>query len=200
MAGAGITRDTIRRHIGGSKMSKTTFYKALREELKTGDAHLYAEVVAQIAKAVRSGAAWAIQLCARNMPELAWDRYDKNGTPYIAKDGEGIKVQVNFKLPSREEPPVDVTPPNPYLGQSADYNKPAIEPPRQRQTTDSGAVYEEPRKPHPFDVDVPPRREPASPGPYDHLPKMYPPDHVDNTKPLGGGVWTGPPDPKGWMK
>jgi hypothetical protein len=53
-------------------------------------------------------------------------------------------LRISFVLPSKkpesEPPPIDVTPQRP-----ADYNRPALEPPRPRERTPFGAIFEQPK-------------------------------------------------------
>jgi hypothetical protein len=57
-------------------------------------------------------------------------------------------MTINFVVPTKKDvpPPIDVTPsPSPYEGQPADLSRPAIEPPRPRQQTPFGALWEKPK-------------------------------------------------------
>jgi hypothetical protein len=140
MAGVHMTADSIRRAID-HRMSKTTFYKAFRDELKTGSARIHGKVADKLMKAIDEGKPWAIQGALRNLPQFRWDQYGKviPHTPDIDIDNDFVRI--NFVTPSRKPEPVDVSP---YAGQAADLSRTAIEPPRDRTHTDFG-VYEAPR-------------------------------------------------------
>ena len=59
-------------------------------------------------------------------------------------------MTINFVVPSKREPapmPLDVTPPAYPADAQPDYTRPALEPPRPRQQTPTGAIWEAPPKP-----------------------------------------------------
>jgi hypothetical protein len=143
MAGLGMTTDSIRCVID-PRMSKTTFYRAFRDELQNGSAHMHALVASKLKQAVENGAPWAIMLSARNLPQFRWDRSGKDGL--VLPPGGGVDgIQISFVSPSKPAEPVDVTPPSPYPADAQpDYTRQAIEPPRQRERTAFGIV-EQPR-------------------------------------------------------
>ena len=194
MAGMHMTVTDIALAIG---VSRRTLYKYFRSELEAGSARLHALVTSQFYKALKAGAPWAVQVALRNL-QWKWDRYDKNGTPFIANNDKVDEIKITFVTPSRKDkpPPIDVTPPaSPYENGKPNYDMPAIEPPRPRAQTATGAIFEEPREAR--------KPEPDPDWPWPHLPKPMPPNPVDNR---GGGQGEPPSafgaksDPNGWMR
>jgi hypothetical protein len=126
-------------------MSKTTFYKAFRDELKTGSARIHGKVADKLMQAIDDGKPWAIQGCLRNLPQFRWDQYGKfiPHTPDIDTDNDFVRI--NFVAPAAKYGPAALAAQPAYPADAQpDYSKPAIEPPRERQHTDFG-VYEAPR-------------------------------------------------------
>ena len=151
MAGMGMRHEDICKVLGsGMKgrtgpMAKTCLHKYFRHELDGGMAILHFQIVRKFRDAIEAGQPWALMMALRNLPRFRWDRYDSKGMPFVAGDEEKT-IEVQFVLPSAKPqdqpkpPAVDVTPPGP-----PDYSLPAIEAPRPRFRTETGAVYEMPR-------------------------------------------------------
>jgi hypothetical protein len=62
---------------------------------------------------------------------------------------EGLAININFVTPSKKPEPIDITPPpppSPYADAKPDLSRPAIEPPRPRFRTSTGAIFEAPPK------------------------------------------------------
>jgi hypothetical protein len=182
MSGMGVPTALIRAAIGGrgktGALSKTALWKHFRKELECGAGEWHGLVASKFRLAIEAEKPWAILAALRNLPGYRWDQYGKVTSPAFANDGDDPQIKVEFVYP---DPPkaIDVTPPQP-AGYAADakpdYSVPAIEPPRPRVQTDSGAVYEVPRE-H--------RTGPS----YESQVGEPPPSIFDR----GGG-------PRGWMK
>jgi hypothetical protein len=171
-------------------VSRRTLYKYFRSELEAGSARLHALVTSQFYKALKAGAPWAVQVALRNL-QWKWDRYDKNGTPFIANNDKVDEIKITFVPGPGQKEPIDVKPPahNPYANQPADWSKPQIEPPPERTVTPTGAIHE--------------HRKVDPDWPWEHLPKPVPPNPVDNTKDAAGtppSAFGARGDKTGWMK
>jgi hypothetical protein len=159
MAGLGMRHDDIRQVMGsGMKgrpgpLSKKCLEKYYRRELAAGLAILHFEVT-KFRDAINAGAPWALMMALRNFPRFRFDRYD--GKPFLPGD-EPKTINVEFCFPTAKPndgggnerlggggsgPVVDA-----YANKPADLSLPALEPPRPRTTTETGAVYEQPREP-----------------------------------------------------
>jgi hypothetical protein len=134
----------------GEPVCRQTLAKAFRRELAAGGARLKELAASKYFAALEAGGSWAIRLAMRN--RFNWCMEGSNLLPadHIGQsDNEGIALQINFVTPTKKPEPINITPPetSPYRDAKPDYDRPAIEPPRPRYTTGTGAVWEPPRKP-----------------------------------------------------
>jgi hypothetical protein len=165
MSGMRMTADDICKVLGSGRkgrtgpMSKTCLYRHFKHELESGMACLHFKVASKLRDAIEAGAPCALMMAARNMARFQWDRYNHQGLPLIAGDSEKT-IQVEFLFPSSKPqtngddgrngypggrgsaPTIDA-----YANKPADLSLKALEPPRPRTTTGTGAVYEQPREP-----------------------------------------------------
>jgi hypothetical protein len=94
-------------------------------------------------QALEAGESWAIRMAMRNRFNWVTEGSQLLPPDHLGQaDGEGIALQINFVSPSKKPEPLDVTPPQPppYQDAKPDYDRPAIEPPRERRQTDFGIV------------------------------------------------------------
>jgi hypothetical protein len=147
-----VTWDEIRQLIinphSGEPVSKVTLNKFFKRELAAGGAMLKELAASKYFEALKAGESWAIRMAMRN--RFNWVTEGSQLLPPEAigqGDGEGINLQINFVTPSKKPEPVDITPStaSPYQDAQPDYSKPAIEPPRPRQTTPFGSIWEKPK-------------------------------------------------------
>jgi hypothetical protein len=106
-------------------------------------------VASKFRRAVEQEKPWAILAALRNLAGYKWDQYGKTAVPAFANnddDGDPV-IKIKFEMPD-PQPAIDVTPPQPTAyppDSKPNYSVPAIEGPRPRVQTDSGAIYEQPR-------------------------------------------------------
>jgi hypothetical protein len=128
----------------GEPIAKTALSKHFRRELAEGGAQLKALIASKYHQALQNGDCWAVRMGLRN--KFGWLNEGSTPLPADSLELEGDpKIQIEFVLPTAKrleepKPPIDVTPPRP-----PDYSMPAIEAPRPRFRTETGAVYEMPR-------------------------------------------------------
>jgi hypothetical protein len=139
MSGLSMTHDSIRQVID-PHMSKTTFYKAFRKELNTGNAAFHGLVASKLVKAVEEEKPWALMMCARNLSQFRWDRSGKDGV-VLPPPGESEPIiKISFVSPNTEPEPLDITPSAYPSDAKPDYSKPALPAPPERTRTDFGIV------------------------------------------------------------
>jgi hypothetical protein len=131
----------------GNPICKEMLSGCFKRELSAGGAELKRLGATKYFQALSAGKDWAVKWTLRN--RFGWVGEGTNPIPIevlgAAKD-EGIAI--TFVTPDKKsEQLVDITPaaPSPYEGQPADYSKPALEPPRPRQTTPFGSIWERPK-------------------------------------------------------
>jgi hypothetical protein len=142
-------RELIINPTTGNPICKETLSKFFRRELAAGGAELKKLAATKYFQALSRGKDWAVKWTLRN--RFGWVGEGSLPVPLESLGelkNEGITI--NFVTPSKKvEQLVDITPPapspSPYEGQAADYNKPAIEPPRPRQSTPFGSIWEQPK-------------------------------------------------------
>ena len=125
-------RQIVRNPHTDEPIAKATFARVFRRELAEGGARLKQLISSKYYEALREGRDWAIRAGLRN-------RFYCDDT-----------IKITFVTPEQSEP-IDITPPkpepSPYANAAPDLSKPALEPPRPRFETGTGAIWEPPRKP-----------------------------------------------------
>jgi hypothetical protein len=121
-----------------------TLNRYFKRELAAGGAMLKQLTASKYFQALKAGESWAIRMAMRN--RFNWVTEGSQLLPAEAIGNgseEGLALQINFVTPSKKPEPIDVTP-QPEPG----YNRPALEPPRERRETRYG-TYEYPRAEQP---------------------------------------------------
>jgi hypothetical protein len=141
-------RSLIRNPHTGVPISHSLFERTFKAELREGYANLKGKIATQYAKDLENGKEYAVRLGLRN--RFSWVNEGQNTPPHllIAAATDVEDIQIRFVNGPGNRKPIDVTPStppsSPYAGQAPDYGKPAIEAPRQRESTPFG-IHEAPR-------------------------------------------------------
>jgi hypothetical protein len=136
----------------GEAIAKSTLARAFRKELAHSAAALKELIASKYFEKLEAGADWAIRAGLRQ--RFGWT-FEGSQPPLPGViDGsfaDTPEIKIVFHAgPGRPE--IDLTPPkpappppNPYQDAAPDLSKPALEPPRPRFETGTGAVYEAPK-------------------------------------------------------
>jgi hypothetical protein len=133
----------------GKPITRKTLNKYFRVELDTGAAALRALTASKFIECLNEKQPFAVKLAMFN--RFGW-RDSGMPLPEVIGTSDTPSIAVTFHLPDKKSEPVDVTrPASPYEGQAPDLTRPALEPPRPRRETETGAIYEAPRGPSVFE-------------------------------------------------
>src|SRR5262245_28990346 len=153
LSGLKVNQDQIRllllNQYSNKPISKVTLHRHFKAELETGNVALKELIARKFVDALEAGESWATRLGLKN--KYRWSIADNGALPAeLLSEGnsEPSEMRITFVMPSRREPePLDLTPtPSPYANAEPDLSRPALEPPRPRQSTPFGAVWEKPAK------------------------------------------------------
>jgi hypothetical protein len=171
---------TVRNPQTGKPVAAHRLHTWFKNELTGGRADLKASAAAGLVEGVKARKEWALRATLRNAHNWIFEGQQVPPAFQLGNNNNVDEIQITFHPGpgNRKQEPVDITP-DPYANQAPDLSRPALASPPPRTVTPTGAIYEHP-------------------DPYSHLPKMYPPDHVDNTK--GGESLSRPRGPADWMK
>jgi hypothetical protein len=132
----------------GKAISRATLARKFKDELAQASPKLMVLAQTQFLRRLQQGDWNAIAFAMRHMcryleavhPSLISHAMIEGETP------DQPSVNVTFVLPSgrKMDDAIDVTPTDPYANQPADLSRPAIEPPRPRERTPFGAMWEQP--------------------------------------------------------
>jgi hypothetical protein len=149
MAGVRMAVDEIRRVILNPctqrPLTKAAMYRHFRREMAEGPPTLRWLIAKKYLEHLEEGREYAVRLGLKNKHGWATEG-SAPPSAYVLDTGQDQKMQVTFVVPSGRPPEtnplpvIDAVPTGP-----ADYSLPAIEPPRPRVRTETGAVYEAPR-------------------------------------------------------
>jgi hypothetical protein len=135
----------------GNPICKEMLSRNFKRELAVGGVELKRLGTSKYFEALKRGKDWAVKWTLRN--RFGWVGEGSLPVPVemIGQAGDEF-MQIRFvNGPGNKPEPVDITPPaptpSPYEGQPADLSRPAIEAPRPRFRTGTGAIFEAPPKP-----------------------------------------------------
>jgi hypothetical protein len=151
LSGMHVNWDEIRKLIVNPEtqrpIPKTTLNRRFRHELDIGSVTLKELIASKFVAALERNEPWAVKWGLRN--RYHWVGEGSATVPVeVGEPSDMPNIQVTFVVPERqpEAALIDATPDtNPYQGAEPDYGRPAIEGPRPRERTPTGAVYERPR-------------------------------------------------------